>query len=116
MDATKRRRYCSARCRVAANRDRQRWGAGEPAASDLVDLGNVSQATAAGVAAVLAGEHTSDPVEQLCRAVSETETLAVEYQRLAQETPRNLAWRADGMSDHLRAGLQRLFPRSEREA
>jgi hypothetical protein len=62
----------------------------------------------------LAQAEPASPVEQLTRAVSETEILAVEYQRLAGKTPKGLAWRADGMAEHLRAGLGRLFPREDR--
>lgn len=67
--------------------------------------------TTEAVSAVLADAAPSDPVVQLAHAVSETEALAVEYGRLARSTPPNLGARSAEMSEHLRAGLSRLFPR-----
>ncbi len=104
------RRYCSGRCRTAANRERSTFA---PAGLDPVDADAVRALTVEAVDAVLAGAAPSDPIGQLAQAVSETEALAVEYGRLARSTPANLAERSAAMSDHLRAGLTRLFPRED---
>ena len=103
------RRYCSGRCRTAANRERSTFA---PALESL-DVDAVRALTVEAVDAVLSGAAPSDPVGQLARAVSETEALAVEYGRLARSTPANLAERSAAMGDHLRAGLTRLFPRED---
>ena len=104
------RRYCSGRCRTAANRERQAFTFGT---LDPVDADAVRALTVEAVEATLAGAAPSDPIGQLARAVSETEALAVEYGRLARSTPPNLGARSAEMSDHLRAGLTRLFPRED---
>lgn len=105
------RRYCTDVCRKRAFRERNAWA--PPVLPDPVDAAALRAFTVESVLAVLDGDAPADPVTQLVRAVGETETLAVEYQRLGRETPRNLAWRATGMADHLRAGLDRLFPRED---
>lgn len=80
---------------------------------DPVDGDAVRAVTVLAVDRVLAGAASADPVDQLCRAVSETESLAVEFGRLAGVVPKGLGWRSGEMSSHLRAGLDRLFPRED---
>jgi hypothetical protein len=87
--------------------------AGLESLPDPVDGAALRALTSEAVARVLEDAEPADAVGQLCRAVSETDVLAVEFRRLAVSTPRNLAWRSGEMSDHLRAGLDRLFPRED---
>jgi hypothetical protein len=105
------RRFCSKACKSAAYREAEKYGA--PGSIASVDADAVRALTVEAVDAVLAGAAPSDPIGQLAQAVSETEALAVEYGRLARSTPANLAERSAAMSDHLRAGLTRLFPRED---
>lgn len=98
---------------MAAARERQEMSAGLVAIPDPVDGAALRAMTTEAVTRVLEDAEPADPVGQLCRAVSETEVLAVEFRRLSTSTPRNLAWRSADMSDHLRAGLDRLFPRED---
>lgn len=51
----------------------------------------------------------AEPQDQLARAVLETGTLAVAYDRLAPQLPPTLRWRAAGMSSSLSAALKRHF-------
>lgn len=106
------RRFCSKACKCAAYREADKYG---PTAAALPPIAPdaVRALTVEAVDAVLAGSTPSDPVGQLARAVSETEALAVEYGRLARSTPPNLGARSAEMSEHLRAGLTRLFPRED---
>jgi hypothetical protein len=107
------RRYCSDRCRKQALRDRQSFTLSGPLAAGRIDDDALRADTAAAIAAALADVKPSEPVDRLTTAIGETETLAVEYARLAKVTPRNLAVRADQMATHLREGLDRLFPRKD---
>lgn len=109
----RKRRFCNATCRKAAFRDLSRFGPIVDGLPDPVDGAALHAMTSEAVARVLEDAEPADAVGQLCRAVSETEVLAVEFRRLSSSTPRNLAWRSAGMSDHLRAGLDRLFPRED---
>jgi hypothetical protein len=110
------RRYCSGRCRQAAARERAGFAVvtDVPVSGDPVDDAALRSLTIEAVAAELDAAQPSDPVGQLARAVSETEGLAVAYGHLARKTPRGLGWRASGMADHLRSGLERYFPREDR--
>lgn len=107
------RRYCSDRCRKQALRERQQFTLSGPLLAGRVDADALRVDTAAAVAAALEDARPTDPVDRLTTAVGETETLAVEYARLAKVTPKNLAVRADQMAMHLREGLDRLFPRKD---
>lgn len=107
------RRYCSDVCRKRAFVERNSYVLPSELA-DPVDSSALRAWTAQALVAEMDGEAPADPVERLTRAVGETETLAVEYKRLARTTPKNLAWRASDMADSLRAELDRLFPREDR--
>lgn len=107
------RRFCSAACKKASYREAEKYGAALDAIPDPVDGAALRAMTTEAVTRVLEDAEPADAVGQLCRAVSETEVLAVEFRRLSTSTPRNLAWRSADMSDHLRAGLDRLFPRED---
>lgn len=109
----RRRRYCSDSCKSRAKRERQAFTV-LPDVERYADPGRLRELTVQAVADALDNAAPVDPVEQLSRAVGETETLAVEYARLARSTPKHLATRADGMATHLREGLERLFPREDR--
>lgn len=108
------RRYCSDTCRKRALRERQSFTLSGPLLAAPMDTTALRQFTAEALVADMEQDDAADPVTRLTRAVGETETLAVEYARLAKQTPRNLAARADGMAVHLREGLDRLFPREDR--
>lgn len=118
----RRRRYCSGRCRMAASRERQGFTLDPSALADglvtddmtaPVDEITLRRFTADALAAELEGVQPGDPVSRLVAAVAETENLAYTYKRLAQEAPRNLAWRANAMAEHIRRGLDRFFTNRE---
>lgn len=108
----RKRRYCGDSCKSKAKRERNSWAVPGDL-HDPVDAATLRIWTAQAVVDELDAATPADPVEQLTRAVGETETLAVQYKRLARVTPSGLAWRASDMADHLRAGLDRLFPRED---
>jgi hypothetical protein len=114
----RKRRYCSGRCRQAASRERQGFTVDAAALGDAVlpevtaapvDEVTLRRFTAEALAAELEGVQPGDPMTRLIAAVGETENLAYTYKTLAQIAPRNLAWRANAMAEHLRRGLDRFF-------
>lgn len=107
------RRYCSDVCRKRAQRERESFTLPAAVLADPVDSAALRRFTAEAISAELENAEPGDVISQLVVAVSETQTLAHTYKRLAKTTPRNLAWRSAQMGEHLSEGLDRLFTNRE---
>lgn len=95
---------------MAASRERQ--GFTTVPSGDPVDDAALERAVEA-VASELPGVSMA-PMDRLAQLVIESEGLATAYGRVARSVPRQLAVRAGGMSEHIRDGLSRYFPREDR--
>lgn len=108
------RRYCSTRCRMVQLRERRGVEELMPLTDVDADAAAIAEAMGArqvsaeeALAVALGAESAAKPEEQFARAVLDTAALSKSYRRLSSKLQRNLAWRAEGMSDHLNDGLRR---------
>lgn len=105
------RRYCSARCRDEAYRDRQAADLWEPWDGNVsdTDLARAREEMQPQVDQLLEGAKAAPPEERLARAIVETQYLAQTYHQLGSEVPPALQWRSLRMSETITAALRRFF-------
>jgi hypothetical protein len=106
------KRYCSARCRTEAYRDRQALAVeaeDTPQPPPAVVQAQTREVLLEVADAIIADVEAADPADRLARAIVETRVLAKGYSRLAPELPPGLAWRASDMSAVLDRSVDRLF-------
>lgn len=111
------RKYCSARCRDDAYRERlaqqevwQRLDDVQP-----IDEESLKRMTAEAVAEALNGLPNASPEDRLAQAILESRNLAWHYKALSREIRPDLAWRAERMGDSIMSALRRLFTNEENE-
>lgn len=111
----RRRKYCSAKCRDDAYRERIAQAlVDQEVFEPIEDRPPVSEAhlhrlTVEAIANALEDKPPAPPEERLAAAVIETRVLAWQYRRLSREVRPDLSWRAELMSDHMTESLGRLF-------
>lgn len=112
-DATRRRVYCSERCRVAAFRARK---AAETAIAELrAEAGELEALEPVRAEWPVINPDPEPrprvhPDEQAARAVLEAQRLAGAFARLGREARPEIAWRCEKLAAALREALADLFP------
>lgn len=111
------RKYCSARCRDDAYRERLAQQEVWQTLDDVqpVDDASLKRMTAEAVAEALNGIPNKSPEDRLAQAILETRNLAWHYRKLSRELRPDLGWRAERMGDSLLSTLRRLFTTEETE-
>lgn len=106
-DATRRRVYCSDRCRVAAARSRKTLARLE--AELLPITGAVPGWARASAAPSEPARAPAHPDEQAARAVLEARALSGAFRRLGREARREIRWRCSKVAEGLELLLETYF-------